>query len=311
MLDLVLRRWHLKLLALAIAFAVWVAVTGDTRIATAYRVPLDVTLRADQMLTGSAPTTVTVLVRGPETVLRRLDAFALEMQVDLRDAEPGERSVVLSAASLAGLPPGADVTRIDPDRFTLTLATKARRTIPISPNVVGSPATGFAFYWAESRPDAVEVEGPDTKVETLHRLRTDPIPLDGRTEPFLARVGAVSDDPEIRILETRPLEVRVIVDVAPIERRFGSVPVTLAGRAGGAVAVPGEVEVVLAGPPSILEGLGAGRVRAVADVSRPADETGAYPVRVDFAGVPLDHLSRLSVRSVRPGRVAVRPGETG
>lgn len=312
MLDLIFRRWPLKLLALAIAFAVWVAVTGDTRIVSTYRVPLDVALPPELMLTGSPPSTVNVLLRGPETVLRRIDSFSLEVNVDLRDADPGERSVTLSADSLVGLPAGAEVARVEPDRLTLTVARRMRKTVPVVPSFVGTPPPGYAFYWGEARPDVLEVEGPEDVVSALERLRTDPIHLEGRTEPFLSRVGAVPDSPTVRVLDARAVEVRAMVDVSPVERRLPEVPVVLAGGKGDLDVAPTTVEVVLAGPAKVLERIPGDRVRAVADLTGlPALEGPAeLPVRVDFVGVSVDDLARLTVRSLRPGkvRVAAPPG---
>lgn len=309
MFDLVLRRWPLKLLALVIAFAVWVAVTGDTRIAGTYRVPLDLTVTEELIITGSPPTEVSVLLRGPEIVLRKIDSLSLEMAVDLRDADPGERSVALSDDSLTGLPAGAEVARIEPDRFTVTLARKMRRTVPVVPSFAGSPPPGYAFYWGEAQPDSLEVEGPEDLVLALERLRTDPIHLEGRTEPFVARVGAVPDSPQIRILDALTLEVRTMIDVSPVERRFENVAVVLAGPRGDLSPVPNTVDVVLAGPPLVLDRVPPDRVRAVADVENlrslqgPAD----VAVRVDFVGVPLEDLARLTVRSLRPSKVRVSP----
>ena len=65
MFDWLFRRWHLKVLALALAFAVWVAVTGEGRGVQDFHVPVDVVLGNGAALSGSPPTNVTVRLRGP------------------------------------------------------------------------------------------------------------------------------------------------------------------------------------------------------------------------------------------------------
>jgi YbbR domain-containing protein len=256
---------------------------------------------------------VNVLLRGPEGVLRKIDSLSLEMNVDLRDADPGERSVLLTDESLEGLPAGAEVARIEPDRFTVTLARRLRKTVPVVPSFVGSPPPGYSFYWGEASPDALQVEGPEDRVTDLERVRTDPIHLDGRTEPFLARVGAVPDSPQVRILDPRTLEVRAMIDVSPVERRFDDVPVVLAGAGESLTATPPTVDVVLAGPPLVLDRVPAGTLRALADVRglRSLQGPADVVVRVDFVGVSLDDLSRLTVRSLRPGKIRVSPAAAG
>lgn len=313
MLDLIFRRWPLKLLAAAIAFAIWVAVTGDTRIVSSYRVPLDVGLAPDLILTGAPPTAVNVLLRGPENVLRRIDSFSLEMDLDLRNAEPGAHNVSLTADALDGLPAGAEVARIEPDRFTVTVARRMRRSVPVVPSFVGSPPPGYAFYWGEARPDVLEVEGPEDVVAGLPRLRTDPIHLENRTESFVTRVGAVPDSPHVRVIGSRALEVRAMIDVSPVERRIAEVPVVLAGRERELMPVPRTVEVILAGPAPVLERIPGDRVRAVADLTgmRTLEGPADVAVRVDFVGVSLEDLARLTVRSLKPAKVRVAPQATG
>ena len=60
MLDWVLRRWHLKVLALALAVAVWIAVTGEGRGVQDFNVPVDVVLGTGATLAVPPPARVTV-----------------------------------------------------------------------------------------------------------------------------------------------------------------------------------------------------------------------------------------------------------
>ena len=129
MLDLFLRRWPLKLLSLALAFAVWIAVTGDGRGVSDVRVPVDVLLPEGATLSGTPPTTVTLRLRGSETLIRRIDPYDLDVRVDLRDAgsATGERTVILTPRNVRGIPHDLEVAAIDPDRLKLVVARKKRR----------------------------------------------------------------------------------------------------------------------------------------------------------------------------------------
>ena len=308
MIQALLRRWPLKLLSLALAFAVWIAVTGETRVVQDVRVPLDVQLAAPFVVDGSIPTTIVVRLRGPETILRRVAALNLAMRVDLRDADVGARSIQFSKDQLDGMPPGVDVEFIDPPRLSIALTRRSRRTVPVAPAFVGRPAEGHSFYWAHARPEAVEVEGPAARVDGLSHVRTDPIHLDGRSAPFTVRVGAVPDAADVRVVNARPIEVLAHVDVAPVEASFDSVPVLLAGKVWEAVVAPAAVRVTLAGPPSLLESIRPAQLRAVADLEglEPGPTPHLLPLRLDFVGVPLEDLARITVRQLAPQKVRVR-----
>jgi YbbR domain-containing protein len=307
MLDLIVRRWHLKLLALGLAFAVWVAVTGEGRGLSDLRVPVEVLLSDGVTLQGTPPTTVTVRLRGPEPLLRRVDPYDLDVRIDLRNAGSGERTVQLTPRNVSGVPRDLEVAMIDPDRLHVAIARKTRREVPVVPSVVGKPPRGYAVYRALARPDGLEVEGPETKLASATRLRTDPIRVDDRREPFTVRVGAVPETADLKVVDSRPLDVTVDIDIAPVEDTIDRVPVVVAGD--GAGAIPTLLSVRVAAPPEVLRRLRAGHIRAVADVAATASGgSRGIPVRIDFPGLDDNERAMISVKSVTPRTVDVRPG---
>jgi YbbR domain-containing protein len=313
MLEILIRNWPFKLLSLALAFALWVAVTGENIIVQDYDVPLEIALGDGFTLVGSPPDSGDVRLRGPETLLRRINPLRHEMELllDLSEATPGERTIQLGPDNLLGLPRGVEVARIVPNRLSLVVDEQMQRTIPVAPSFMGEPPAGYSFYGVRVTPETLTVVGPKSKIEAVTRMRTDPIPLESRMEPFVARVGAVPDSPEIRVLDSRLLTVRVEVDVAPVEVVFDSVPVVLAGQVHEASMKPVALRVVLSGPPALLERIEAGQIRAVVDVSGLAPRAEPYDLipRVEFMEMPASDVTRIGVKSVRPESVAIRLGE--
>jgi YbbR domain-containing protein len=307
MLDLLLRRLPLKLLAFAIAFAIWLAVVGENKAVQDFRVPLDVVLRPDAILEGQPLTAVNVRLRGAQNLLQKIAPFDLQVRVDLKDADFGERNLQLAPEAVLGRPPGVEVVLIDPGRLALRVAKRVRKVVPVAPEFVGRPAAGHEFYWAETSPDTVEIEGPEAKIADVQRLRTDPIRLDGRTQPFLLRVAAVPDSPDIQVRDARPISVRAHVDVAPVEVTFDDVPVSLAGRKYAASAAPSSLRVTIAGPPALVARIHAAQIRAVADLSglEPSALPQAVPVRIDFRDLSLPDLARITVRSLSRSKIEV------
>lgn len=307
MLERLSRNWPLKLLALGLAFAVWVAVTGENRIVVDFKVPMDVVLPPGRILARPAPPTVGVELRGAETVLRGIDSTDLSLRLDLRDTPAGSRQIELADGALTGVPRGVEVVQFDPERLPLEIAEGKRRSVPVTPSFLNEPPRGYALYGAQVVPESVEVEGPDRDVASLGRLRTDPIHLEGRTQPFTVRVVAVSDRPSVRVVDPRPVEVRALVDAAPVEVTLDDVPVVLAGQVPGATVSPGSVRVTLSGPPAVLSAIGRGQVRAVADVSslEPRAEPYHLTLRAEILRVPPDALARITVKSISPSSVDV------
>ena len=308
MFDGLLRRWHLKVLALALAFAVWVAVTGEGRGVQDFRVPVDVVLGTGATLAGAPPTNVTVRLRGPDSLLRRMDPYDLTIRVDLRDALGGERTVQLTSRNVAGVPRDVEVALIDPDRLRLAIAKKKRREVPVVPTIVGKPPRGYQVYRAVARPEALVVEGPEMKVSAVTRLSTDPIHVDDKSEPFTARVGAVPDGSDVRVVDARPLDVMVYIDLAAVDATIERVPVFAAGAGGPVVIVPGTIAVTVSAPSALIPKLRAGHVRAVVDLNGSAalPFVAGAPLRIELPGLDAEERAKVTVRGMSRKKVDVR-----
>ena len=308
MFDWLLHRWRLKLLALGLALAVWIAVTGEGRGVQDFRVPVDVVLGAGATLAGSPPTNVTVRLRGPDSLLRRMDPYDLTVRVDLRDAAGGERTVQLTPRNVAGVPRDVEVALIDPDRLRLAVSKKLRREIPVVPTIVGKPPRGYQVYRAIARPDTLMVEGPEARIQSLARLGTDPIRIKDGSEPFTARVGAVPESSDVRVVDARPLDVTVYIDLAPVTATIDRVPIVAAGAAGPVTTVPSTIAVTVSAPSALIPKLRAGHVRAVVDLNGPSSVSfvPAVPVRIELPGLDDEERAKVTVKSLSRAKVDVR-----
>ena len=308
MLDRLLRRWHLKLLALGLAFAVWVAVTGEGRTIQDFAVPVELTLGEKTALAGPPPLQVTVRLRAPESVLRRIDPYDLDVRVDLSDAAPGTRTVALAPRLVGGIPRDVEVVQVEPERLKLTLARKVRREVPVVPAISGRPPRGYAFYRSVPRPETLQVEGPEPRVGPSTRLRTDPIDVEGHRESFVARVAPAADTPDVIVIDSRALDVRVYVDLAPVDVTIPRVPVVVAGAAEESWASSSTVAVTVTAPSTLVPILREGHLRAVAEPlgSKPGDIARDVPLRVDITGLDDDARAKITVKSVVPRTVDLR-----
>lgn len=306
MLDHLLANWPLKLLSLALAFAIWVFVSGEKSIVRDFAVPLQIRLPENRILTTPPPTTVTVRVRGPEGLMQRLDRVPMGLGMILEDPPAGQQEVQLSKADLDGVPRGMEVEFIDPDRLRLDVDVRSRREIAVEPTFLGQPPEGYAFYGVQVIPETVLVEGPESAVSDLEIVRTNPIRLDRRTEPFVARVQAIPADGKARVVDPRPLEVRVVVDAGPVERTFEDVPVELVGQLFETAISPAALNVTLSGPPTLVERIVPEQIRLVADVTGlgPRREAHQVSVHFDLVDVPIEEMTRISLKSVSRRKIS-------
>jgi YbbR domain-containing protein len=304
MLERLLTNWPLKLLSLFMALAIWLAVMGQSWVVQDFRVPLDIRMPPDRTLSAAPPTAVTVRLRGPESLFRKLDPLRLVVRPDLSEAPTGAIEVLLSDSDIDGVLGGMQVAFIDPSRLTLTLEELLRRHLPVEAHILGEPPRGYALYDAAVQPDTVTVEGPESQVRPLERVRTSPVRIDGHTTSFTLRVAAVPEG-TVRVVDAMPLVAHVTIDTAPVERVFDAVRVGTPGNATAEV-VPQAIRVAVRGPAALVDRLDASQVRAVAEPLDPAAAIESVPVRIDLSGIAPADLPRLSVTLVGPTHVTVR-----
>jgi YbbR domain-containing protein len=307
MRERLLRDWPLKLLALALAFAIWISITGQDRTLRDVVVPLEIDFGSERIAEVAPPTAVTVRLEGPQTTVRKLDPLRLAVRIDVRDAPLGQREFPLTTSHLTGVPRGVDVSRFDPDRVGLVLTRRGQREVEIEPELVGGPPEGHTLYGVSITPTTVAVEGPQSAVDAMRGLRTEAIPLELQTAPFTVDVGLVPEHPLVRVIDADDVEVEVLVDAAPVEQVFDAVPVGLPFTSTGSVTLrPSTVRVVLAGPPWLIDELEPTQVSAVADVEPPGPSRAErVPVRVELR-IAEKRKRMVTVRSVRPARVSVQ-----
>ena len=138
----------------------------------------------------------------------------------------------------------------------------------------------------------------------------DAIPLDDTTRRFIKQVSAVPDRPQVRLVDPQPLEVRVDVDVSPVERSFADLLVQPSTRNYDCRFRPAVAGVTLAGPPALLERISPAQIRVIGDVTDLTPSAGSRRVPIQVAvDVPPEQSSRITVKVIRPHQTTVRLSE--
>jgi hypothetical protein len=126
-----LRRWvlhnfWLKVLSLVMATGLWLAISPDQEPAEiTLRVPIEFRRVPPQLEIGSVSIPeAQVRVRGPERMIRELRPTDIHADLELKDAEPGEHTLVLTAQQIH-LPRDLTVVQVVPVRVTVTMEKSA------------------------------------------------------------------------------------------------------------------------------------------------------------------------------------------
>lgn len=255
--------WSLKLLSLAIAIILWLAVTGQNQPVTAHvNVQLNFIRPQSLEISNDPPRTVDVMLTGSRNKLDDLTSLDLVATVDISDQRAGERVLRLADKAKIALPQGIKIDAFQPSAIPIRLEEIVDRQVSVEPKLEGKPADGFEVYSVYPNKASVAVRGPESRVNALQKIATESIWLAEHKESFTASNVALDvPDPKVDLLEPM-VSVAVEIGERRIEKNFSGVAVTTADNAK---VQPATTSVTLLGVASYLNALKPEEFKVVLD----------------------------------------------
>src|SRR5689334_101005 len=161
----VLNNLGLKLLAIALAVGLWLAVARDPVAEVAVDVPIEFhNIPENLEISSENIPRAQIRVRGPQRVVRRLQTSDVSADIELSAIKPGERTFDLTTDQIHH-PAELEVVQIIPSQIHLAFDARLTRQVPVRPRVVGNFAPGYAIGRIVAEPATVTVSGPQKRVE--------------------------------------------------------------------------------------------------------------------------------------------------
>jgi YbbR domain-containing protein len=289
-----------KLLAVLLAVFLWFLAAGQQRIETGYIVPVEFTNMPESVaIEGSPLEFIHVRVSGSRVQMERLTQEKIRTLLDLRAIKPGDNLIPVGERNIT-LPPDTRLVSVSPPYIMVKAA--ARRLVPIRVHLQGRPAEGYRLARTMVDPPSVAIIGAAVKVSQIKEIHMFPINVKGAAESLRAKADLISPDPEVRILELKPTEVRIDIEGLPTEGIVSPVP--LVPPSASVRVMPASVSVLVRGPRNLVDDLEIGDI--VAELEPVAGKAGAgiHRVRVTLP-------EGLTVVRVTPGTVAVTTNAEG
>jgi YbbR domain-containing protein len=205
----ILQNWFLKVVSLLLATLLWAVVSNQASSEIGLDVPLEYRNIPSQLeITGDMTNTIQVRLRGSSNVIKGITAKDVSTTIDLGKMRTGEKIVALSPQNVQA-PFGAEVIRVNPSTVRFTLDRTVTKTVDIVPTVAGQPTNGFDVGQVFVSPNTVEVEGPESRVDTLSSIATTPIRLDRKQSSFEQTADLDVPDPQIRLQHPSAVNVKI------------------------------------------------------------------------------------------------------
>lgn len=283
-----LEDWAMKLIALAITLALWIGVTGLSEVGSdRYSVPLAIRVGENIEITNDPYPQVEIRVVGDKRRLGQIRERDLRISIDLTDLAAGDHVVNLSPSNVTAydLPTGVRLEDIQPNRINVKLESVAAKEVPIKVRTRGQLEDGYEMASEPiASPEKVRVRGPASVIEKLTEVSTEIIDISDKKSDFTERGISLTagGNSRVSLLETA-VDVRFQIREVRAERVF-LVPVEgLFDR---------KATVLLFGPRSVINGLKADQIKAVA-----AKDTNGEDIAT--ISLPSEAQSSVEIKQVR------------
>jgi YbbR domain-containing protein len=284
--------WSLKLLALAITLALWLAVTGQNKPVTIHaNVQLNFIRPASLEISNDPPRSVDVLLTGTRHKLDRLSLLDLVATIDISDQQAGERVLKLSDRAQMDLPDGVKIDSFRPSAIPIRLEPVVTKQVGVDPRFEGKPADGYEVYGFRPNKSSVTVHGPASNVNALQKAPTETISVAGRRESFTAQNNAIDiSDPKVDV-EDPVVSVDIEIGERRTEKSFTGISVS---APQGLAVEPRTATVTILGPAILVAAIPPGDIKIILDT-----KGGMLEPRLDL---PPEFQGKIVLKSVTPAR---------
>jgi YbbR domain-containing protein len=213
----VFHNFWLKLISLAAAVLLWMAVAREPIAEVAVTVPIEFTHVPENLeISSEKIPEAQIRVRGPSRSVRNLTPSQVHASVDLHQARPGERTYDQGdGLQITVVPRDVQVVQVVPTQLRLNFDVRDTRTVTVRPRVIGTFASGFHIVQVVTDPPEVVIQGPRQRVDNIDAAITDPVDATGVVGfATFSGVHVYVSDPLVRVLQPSAVRVTVITEKA-------------------------------------------------------------------------------------------------
>jgi YbbR domain-containing protein len=279
------RNWLLKLICVGLAFAVWQGIRqNNSHEMVVQEVPVRITVGKGLAVLKQSTDVVKIYFRGSSEDLRYISRDQVSLTLNITDRSSLRQTLKFSGQDV-NVPTRASAVQFEPATVTVTMDHSTSRSLPVKAVLEGTFPDGIRKEQTVCDPAVVEVHGAESQLRDLELVLTDPINIDGRRQSFETQMNVASEGKSWTVFPDR-VAVKVILTEHVDERRLEGClvrPLMLANDSRTVSIQPDRVNVVLKGPPQLIEAL---EVRDICSYVDCADMPEPTPykkaVRVDL-----------------------------
>lgn len=227
--------WQLMLLSLVLSAVTWFFVSGRARVDAWLELPVQFLGAPENLVIQSGlPNRINVRVRGPQGLLRSVDARLNAVSVDLSSLKIGANIVELRPENIP-LSKSFEIMEVTPQRLTVRTDRFAVNTVSVQPRWDATLHEDWQFRSAVVLPEMTEIRGPAELVNEMDSVETQIIEVNGSRPGYVETLIPLSLPAEVAA-DPAAVQVRLLFAERRATLRF-SAPVVLANATEMAVMI--------------------------------------------------------------------------
>jgi YbbR domain-containing protein len=291
----------IKLFCLLLAFALWQAIRESTSFEMVVAdVPVTVLAGDGRAVFHQSAESVNIRFRGSRDDVRFVNRDQVAVSIDASGRTDRLRHTFKFSPRFVKAPPRVHAVQFEPPEVTVTMDREVERILPVRAVLEGELPSGIQLEKTACTPASVKVRGAERLLSELEQVRTVPVSLDGRYNPFKVNAAIAAAHQPWTVSPDR-----VTVDVLLVERvstrriENSRVRPMLASDDMRTVRIrPEQVSITLRGSPQRIAELDERNVYAYIDCSGLAGPAEyEVSVRVDVPdGLQVDEVEPPAVK---------------
>jgi YbbR domain-containing protein len=200
----------LKIASVVIALALWIFVNSRGVSEITISAPLEIkNLAEDHEIVSQKTNEVNLGLKGHERLIKSIRIKDIRVYLDMSKMKDGWGVYYINKENIK-VPPSIEVTKIDPSMVKIKVEKTVSKRIPVTASINGEPMDGYSVVSVVVEPPLVMVEGAESVVDRIKRLKSESIDISGKKETFEEVATVLTNGKIIRVSDD---EVKVIVTI--------------------------------------------------------------------------------------------------
>jgi len=203
-----------QLLAVAVAFVLWLIFTGTPEVVTSISAPIEYqNMPQDLETAAELPRRVSLEISGPAARVHEADLTNRKVVLNMEAVQrPGEWTFTIEKRHI-DLPAGLHLVRAIPAQVRLTFERSVSASVPVRVRIAAPPPEGYHVSKQQAIPNTLRIVGPESRVRQVGSVDADPIDLSRTVGKALFQVHAFVADPQVRFASPPPkVEVSISLE---------------------------------------------------------------------------------------------------